>query len=375
MIYDENIQKVILNLISDPYSGDNCFYGHILAQCNICEDQSFEACAGIGFYDDEFYLYINPILFQKYNLSEQKAILIHEAMHIIFNHIQRGKDKNILLWNVATDITINQFIDNLPKNSIYPSTFNMDNEKYAEYYYVNMKDIMSNHHCLMKTNSHNLWSKSKDCINSDIQTTIAKNILNIAIAKTKGNIPYGINVILQYLHEPHKISWQKILKNIMNNSNKYYEISYKKPNRRFSHMLHIPGKTARFLPTVICIVDVSGSMKNKEILMGINEIKQICSIMQHKLYIIQVDTKVHDITKTDFKNYEFIRKAQGGTDLYPVIDYIKEHKLRYDLLIFITDGFFDFKDWKTIPKVPLFFLITSDYKIELPSKKSYQFQI
>lgn len=85
-----------------------------------------------------------------------------------------------------------------------------------------------------------------------------------------------------------------------------------------------------------------------------------------------MDTKVQDITKTDFKNHSFTRQGNGGTDLYPAIEYIYEHKFSYDILVFITDGYFNFNSWKQIPKVPMFFLITQK-EIELPTKKSYQF--
>ena len=88
-----SLEIALLNLISDPYDKDNCFYGHIIAQCEIHIDKEFKGIAGVGFWDDVFQLYINPKEFQAYSLKEQKAILIHEAMHIIFNHISRKKER------------------------------------------------------------------------------------------------------------------------------------------------------------------------------------------------------------------------------------------------------------------------------------------
>ena len=56
-------------------------------------------------------------------------------------------------------------------------------------------------------------------------------------------------------------------------------------------------------------------------------------------------------------------------DAYDVLKF----EIENDMLVFISDGYFGFEEWKKIPKVSMFFLITSDKKINLPSKKSYQF--
>ena len=162
------------------------------------------------------------------------------------------------------------------------------------------------------------------------------------------------------------------MKIIIGNSEKFVEPSYKKLNRRFFKRIDLPGKKVLFMPTLICIIDVSGSMTNKEILKGIIEIQKICKITNHKLILIQVDTKIQDITKTDFKNHSFTRQGNGGTDLYPAIEYIYDNKFSYDILVFITDGYFNFNSWKQIPKVPMFFLMKQK-EIDLPTKKSYQF--
>ncbi len=117
-------------------------------------------------------------------------------------------------------------------------------------------------------------------------------------------------------------------------------------------------------------------MSDKEILVGIVEIQKICKITNHKLVVIQVDTKVQNITTTNFRNHNFVRSGCGGTELYDAIKHIYEYKILHDTLVFITDGYFDFKSWTIMPKIPMFFLITSkNQKIALPTKKSYQFNL
>ncbi|RLA84613.1 MAG: hypothetical protein DRG78_00915 [Epsilonproteobacteria bacterium] len=390
---NKQIEKAILNLISDPYDKDNCFYGHIIAQCEIHIDDTFDGIAGVGYWNDMFQLYINPDLFTIFTLKEQKAILIHEAMHIIFNHISRQSDKVHLQWNIATDAAINQFIDNLPEGSIYPETLGKEKDKYAEYYYeyidINIikrcckSKISTNTCCSGKLqddeiysniDSHTLWDKSSNDKNDNFSKQACQSMIDKAIEKSIGNIPTPVQKALKLLNKDSQVPWQKILKRIMGNSKKYFEPSYKKVNRRFPNRIDLPGKKAIFIPTLVCIVDVSGSMSNKEILKGIIEIQQICKLTNHKLVVIQVDTEVQDITTTDFKNHKFTRNGCGGTELYPAVDYINKNKIDNDILVFITDGHFGFYSWLKMPKVPMLFLITDkNCKINLPTKRSYQF--
>ena len=369
-----NIEVALLNLISDPYDKDNCFYGHIIAQCEIHIDNNFDAIAAVGFWNDVFHLYINPIQFKFYTLKEQKAILIHEAMHIIFNHISRQKEREPIAWHIAADAAINQYIKNLPDGCIYPETLQQPKEKFVEYYYKSINKCSNT--CLNNIttlDSHKLWGKSKKELTENFSNNICQTLIENAIKKNKGHIPHSVSIALEILNTPSQIPWQKILKKILSNSNKYFEPNYKKVNRRFPNRIELPGKQSQYMPTVVCIVDVSESMRNKEISFGLIEIQKICKVLNSKMITIQVDTKVQDISTVDFKNHNFIRKGKGGTELYPAVEYIYDNKIKNDILVFITDGYFSFSKWLKIPKKPMFFLITSKHKLELPSKKAYQF--
>ncbi|WP_323665276.1 DUF2201 family putative metallopeptidase [Aliarcobacter butzleri] len=179
------IEKAIINLISDPRDKDNCFYGHIIAQCYINIDEKFDGIAGVGYWNDKFNLYINPDLFKLFSIDEQKAILIHEAMHIIFNHFSRQEEKDHEKWNIATDAAINQFIKNIPSNCILPETLCEPREMYAEFYYEDISIETIKKCCKLSSkiynnsisscniykgiDNHELWNKS----NNDLYTAPA----------------------------------------------------------------------------------------------------------------------------------------------------------------------------------------------------------
>jgi len=141
-------------------------------------------------------------------------------------------------------------------------------------------------------------------------------------------------------------------------------------------VLHtMPGKRSYHLPTLVSIVDVSCSMSDEDILKGLIEIQKICSITNHKHIVIQVDVQVQDISKANFKNHQFTRSGDGGTELYPAVKYVYDNNILHDIFVFITDGYFTFENWKEMPKAPMFFLLTQKTNLEFPTKKSYRFEL
>ena len=88
------------------------YFGTITSNVIFYEDERIKtACT------DGYNIYYNPKFMNKFNLGQQVFIVAHEISHIAFNHINRCKDKNRKVWNIATDAVINAFLqeDGLPK--------------------------------------------------------------------------------------------------------------------------------------------------------------------------------------------------------------------------------------------------------------------
>jgi len=67
-------------------------------------------------------------------LSQLKAVLEHEVLHCVGEHFIRRSGRKPDLWNYATDIAINQYVDNLPEDCLVcPEECEKGRE--AEYYY------------------------------------------------------------------------------------------------------------------------------------------------------------------------------------------------------------------------------------------------
>lgn len=75
-----------------------------------------------------FYMFYNETYVESLEFDELKAVIFHELMHVMLNHLHRykkfndaGINHNIL--NIACDAAINQYLKNLPTGCIYPSSF------------------------------------------------------------------------------------------------------------------------------------------------------------------------------------------------------------------------------------------------------------
>ena len=81
------------------------FFGSVVANVEYKEDNNISTAA-----TDGKKIYYNPEFLGKLSVEEQTFVLSHEVCHIAFNHILRSEGKIQMLWNIATDAVINQFL-------------------------------------------------------------------------------------------------------------------------------------------------------------------------------------------------------------------------------------------------------------------------
>ena len=127
----------------DPKFAKYSFYAMLMGSFKVVPTKSTPT-ASIYFSEKHrnYVLQYNPEYFETLSVKECIAVLVHECHHAILRHVFRGKVyENHRMFNIAADISFNNFIDNLPKGALYPSTFGFPNEKNAETYYNLLKDL------------------------------------------------------------------------------------------------------------------------------------------------------------------------------------------------------------------------------------------
>ena len=77
-------------------------FGSIIANTTFIENQNIETACTNG----EYIMY-NPLFLEQLTQEEQIFIFAHEVSHIALDHIARSKNRDIEVWNLATDAVIN----------------------------------------------------------------------------------------------------------------------------------------------------------------------------------------------------------------------------------------------------------------------------
>lgn len=82
--------------------------------------------AGVYVQDGSPTLLWNPVFFNEMPKEHIRGVLIHEFMHLIYDHVTSRRREPHMLWNLATDAAINSMIPrkNLPDNLVLPGELN-----------------------------------------------------------------------------------------------------------------------------------------------------------------------------------------------------------------------------------------------------------
>ncbi|MBU3133219.1 hypothetical protein J1C67_10070 [Clostridium gasigenes] len=307
---------------------------------------------------DGFLMYFNPILFLMLDKKEMSALFKHEIYHIMYSHYDREKRlKNKyepLAVNLALDISINQFIKNLPMNSqridtvIREYDVNIKEDMTCEIYAEKIekaikrksKKIINNSkddsicRVIDLSKAHDIWSKIE--LNKDSLKDLTKKI---AINSFKGKGPKDIESIINSYTEKPEISWEDILKKLIPSLRAGQKKTITRRSRRQPERLELRGTLPRNLPEILVAIDISASMSDEEVYKIMIEILGITKIRSHKITVIECDNEVRRVYEIKSKNDIKKRLSSTGSTLFtPVFEYIKKNNLRNHVLIYFTDG-------------------------------------
>lgn len=364
------IDNVSLSLIS---SGDN-YYGYFFLKCLREIKFSIETPTAISFKNGKFIIYFNPILYLQLDINQMKSCICHEILHIVSHHMirkdeLRKKGISSLACNMAMDIVVNQYLDNLPP---YAITINKISLKYGvnlepyetlEYYASIIQDNLN----LLDEDKHgeeddskgeinqtekNIGEKdSNDDLNFNIENchdswedgkidekTLSDFIKKYSSSSAKGTVPKNIEEIVSRVEgDNSEISWEMYLKRLVGKvQNGKKKISTRR-DRRQPYRLDLRGQLNRYKPEIAVAFDISGSISDEEFKYAVKEVLAIVKNYNHKITIIECDEDIKQIytvkSERDIKNRSAIG---GGTRFSPVFEYVK--RKNFDLLIYFTDG-------------------------------------
>jgi predicted metal-dependent peptidase len=319
---------------------------------------------------DDRYLYLNPEKFVSYDLEERVFIVAHEVMHAILSHCSqmsmhrnRGKvhlssgaslpyDQQVM--NVACDLVINDIlieskIGKFNKEWLHDPNIITGQDSVVDAYEklyrkgnggnTGKGNSFCQHFEPGKGDGKSGQQAKDDRNDAEWKTTVAGAM---AAAKARGQLPAGLQRILQEFIEP-KVSWIEHLRSLLakrlgTSSSTWKNLDPQLVVRRIG----APGRLGYGCEKLIVAVDTSGSVTNDMFQQFIAEVASIVDdVRPRDLYLMQCDATVQsidDCTDTaDLFKVQF--KGGGGTDFIPVFEKVDDVIGDPDCLVYLTDGF------------------------------------
>lgn len=363
------------------------FWSYILMAMDIEQSEDSKHCPTMG-VNKYGALSWNKDFVKALSDTELQAVLAHEAGHIFGLTFERQNNRIHDLWNVATDLIINDLLIqegfSLPKDVLLTDkdgNYKFKNKKGKEvtckvrsscaedvYEFLkkhveiikihlemdgegNYKGQIDKHYKDGKGSGGKADKEDENNGPTKGGEYWKKKISEAAVrAKMRGNLSAAMERMLDGILNP-KIDWRKKLYKFLT-ADLPVDYTMKAPGRRFySTGIYFPQVRKENLE-IICGCDVSGSIgygsADSEGGQFISEAVGMCSSFPNiKLRMVYWGTEVHkndDIVVTNNNKMDLVKHKPaggGGTELSCFARYIKSKNYRSQVYVILTDGFIE----------------------------------
>ena len=262
------------------------------------------------------------------SVSEQYFIVCHEFLHIVLNHVERGKGKRGLIYNIAGDIVINDILHKkgrvVPEGSL---TYEMLNVPRT------LKTTEEIYKFLLQSNQENFKDMPQDLYGEspELEEVVKEAIEKLADEASKGEFNKEAlreHVVSVPQDFRKKVEWFDDLTVELGRLAARTNIkTYSRPSRvKIDNVIMRGGFVEQSIPKINVIIDVSGSMGNKplKIAAKIHEMQAFLKVFKPTYYWLNTNYgKIDDITQIPLG---------GGTDLSHVTSIVNA-----DMNVLITD--------------------------------------
>lgn len=304
---------------------------------------------------------------------EIRAIVLHENLHKAFRHIEIWKhlyNENPKLANMACDYVINLMIYDsdtarkdvklpdcglldekyrgLDAGSVYRDLVQQKNSKGSitvttadgkskEVPVIEIGGVLDDHEW---QNGNSMSSEEKEQLARDIDQALRQG--QIIAGKMAGNIPREVVDALEA-----KVDWRDALREFVTSfCAERDESTWRRPSRRWiGEDVYMPSLIGESVGRLVVAIDMSGSIGNDEVGQFLGEVKQICNTVRPEgIDLLYWDTDVCQHEKYDQDQLDNLLsstkpKGGGGTDPVCIPKYIRDHKLKPECAVILTDGY------------------------------------
>lgn len=349
------IDKVNLSLMEEK---DN-FYGYFLFQMGREIRFDISTPTAVNFKGAKYVIYFNPIIFLQLNIKQMESSIKHEILHILSIHLIRAKELkgkfSTLAINLAMDIVVNQYLNNLPP---YATTLKGVNLKYElelepyntfEYYVEKIQNVLNaleesdegdlddswgDESGYNPEKTHDIWDEQEVLDEKLIKEFTEKFVGN----SERGKLPIYLEGMIAALKNcKGELPWNLYLKKLMGTVESNKKKTITRRNRRQPNRLDLRGELRNHKAEIAVAIDISGSISDEEFKQAVKEVLAIVKNYNHEITIIECDKEVRSAYKV--KSVNDIRErcaTGGGTRFTPVFEYANNKSI--NLLIYFTDG-------------------------------------
>ena len=337
---------------------DYPFFGELALRLRLKEEPGTPTMAVDG--RNIFY---NPAFVEGLSIGLTRAIIAHEVMHCVFDHIGRRGDRNPKKWNHAGDYAINQM---LTESGFDFEGTGLLNSAYAgmttDQIYALLPEGVGDDSA---PGPGEPGGSLDDCMDGDASSNeVSATDWKIATiqaansAKSMGKLPSSLGRFIEELTSP-KVDWRDMLRRFITEISKD-DYSWMRPNRRFmSQDLYLPSLYSETMGKIVVAIDTSGSIDQATLNAFGSEIKAIVqSTRPSKTTVIYCDAAVNHVDEfgpNDELHFEI--HGGGGTDFCPPFAYVDEHSITPVCFVYLTDMYGRFPD---APDYPVMWCATSD---------------
>lgn len=355
-------------------------YGIVFMFLNKRQDRGLPTM-GVGVIDRvNLALFYNPEFVMTLGTKELRAVLQHEALHVLLHHITRREhfDFNPKGFNIAADMAINCHLSNLPDKCFYPKTFGLEDYQSSEWYYDQLKEQAEKNggngisvHADGKgemVGDHERWGECEGDIVKEKIRSIAETAIREQAKKGWSDIGEGIAAAIIEANKA-QINWKREFRWFINKlimagrkstrtriNRREHSIKkqreLKNPDDVFSKAYIQPGNKRDYTSKLMVAIDTSGSMSDEEISICLTEVKGMVEHVECHVCFFDCNMQGEPVHISKKFNSMEVR-GRGGTNFDPVMRYVDEHK--YDGLIIMTDGYAPFPEK---PKARLLWAVT-----------------
>ena len=322
-------------LVEHPYFGTLASKLELVVNDNI---ESFKSSVVKVEYIEAYLAELQP--------QEIAFILANGAMHAALAHESRKNNRSGWLWQMATDIAINDMLlangMQMPYGSQYRKRFA---GMYAEEIYAELKDdiLREDEDLEYEADSSDDVQKEQNPSFTQEQEIVQEQLLAeeaISLLESElkqGSAPESIERFFT-MQGTSKMDWREVLREALA---KYFYDDYimMPPSKKLLYQnIYLPSSTSQTFRLVIAI-DSSGSIDELLLDTFLTEVNFIMEQTQN--YVIDLlvcDDKIHSHTTfTSGEKLEVKLIGGGGTDFRPVFKRIEQEMDDVKLLLYFSD--------------------------------------